>query len=115
MGVPNLASLHCRIALLFGEQPPVIRVLGPHVRGYVMRSLKEFAECRGYFEVLETRGSNFYPFPPWISRILARGFPDLAVSLFFRIQRTAKPGTFAEVLSKIPFETRYFTGRMETD
>ncbi len=36
-GVPNLASLHNRVALLFGLQPTSIQVLGPHVRGYTAR------------------------------------------------------------------------------
>lgn len=110
VGVPNLASLHNRVALLFGTQPPAIRVLGPHVRGFAKGSFTEFAGCGGYFKVVEIKGSNFYPFPPWISVRLARVLPNLAVSLYFRIQRTAKRGASVEVLRDIPLDTMYFTG-----
>lgn len=74
IGVPNLASLHNRIALLVGMQPPSIKVLGPHVRGYVEKSFIEFIEADDYFKCLETKGSNFYPFPEKISRILSKNF-----------------------------------------
>jgi SAM-dependent methyltransferase len=110
VGVPNLASLHNRIALMCGLQPPTIRVLGPHVRGFTRESFIEFAECGGYFKMLEVRGSNFYPFPPWIAVRLARALPTLAVSLYFRIQRTDKHGTFLEALRDVDTTTRYFTG-----
>lgn len=110
VGVPNLASLHNRVALLFGSQPPSIRVLGPHVRGFARGAFTEFAECGGFFEVAEIRGSNFYPFPPWLSAGLARVMPGLSVSLFFRMRRTARPGTFLEVLRDTPLDTGYFKG-----
>ena len=110
VGVPNLASLHNRIALLFGSHPPTIRVLGPHVRGFTKDSFLEFAECGGCFKVLEVRGSNFYPFPPWLSMRLVRALPTLAVSLYFRLGRTAERAAFLDVLHDIADGTRYFGG-----
>jgi methionine biosynthesis protein MetW len=110
VGVPNLASLHNRVALLFGSQPPSIQVLGPHVRGFTRAALTEFAQHGSFFAVEEIRGSNFYPFPPWLSGRLAGKMPGLAVSLFFRMRRTAKAGKFVEVLDGTSLDTGYFTG-----
>ena len=110
VGVPNLASLHNRVLLLMGLQPSSIELLGPHVRGITRGSFENFISTDGYFEVLETRGANFYPFPAPISDGLARMFPNSSVSLFFCLRRTAKKGVFIEVLSTRFFETNYYTG-----
>jgi len=40
--VPNLASLHNRLMLLFGKQPSSIRIFGPHVRGFSYHAFKDF-------------------------------------------------------------------------
>lgn len=109
-GVPNLASLHNRIALLFGEQPPTIKVLGPHVRGYCRRSFCEFIETDRYFKVKEVKGVNFYPFPPRISVYLEQWFSNMAVTSFYLIERTEKEGEFKDVLKTRFFETLYFIG-----
>lgn len=107
IGVPNLASLHNRIALLLGLQPPSIEPLGPHVRGFTRSAMCTFAECDGFFLVEDFAGSNFYPFPPRLSKMLARAFPNLAVGSFYRLRRTQKPGVFIEVLDQRSFETPY--------
>jgi SAM-dependent methyltransferase len=107
IGVPNLASLHNRIALLFGSQPPSIEILGPHVRGFTRTSMYAFAECEGFFTVEEFAGSNFYPFPPPLSKVLAQFLPNLAVGSFYLLKRTEKQGTFIEVLNQRFFETPY--------
>jgi len=109
-GVPNLASFHNRMALLFGLQPTSIEVLGPHVRGFTAPSFIQFVETDGFFENKSVKGSNFYPFPPAVSRYLSRFFPRLSVGIFFKTQRTAKPGLFIEVLKSRFFETAYFAG-----
>jgi hypothetical protein len=109
-GVPNLASLHNRVALLFGMQPTSIQVLGPHVRGFTAPGFTEFVETDGYFINKAVKGSNFYPFPPSISRFLSRLLPLMSVGLFFKTQRTSKPGVFIEVLKSRFFETPFFTG-----
>lgn len=110
VGVPNLASLHNRVLLAFGQQPSAIHVLGAHVRGFTRRGLKEFVEADGYFRVVESRGSNFYPFPPPAARLLSRWLPSLAVGLFVRGERTEQPGLFTEVLRARRLETPYFIG-----
>lgn len=110
VGVPNLASLHNRVALLLGKQPPAIKVLGPHVRGYTEESFKEFIELDNYFRLIKTRGSNFYPFSPKISKILCKYFKNLAVGKFYLIVRTDKNGLYKEVLKNRFFETPYYTG-----
>lgn len=109
-GVPNLASLHNRVALLFGLQPTAIEVLGPHVRGFTAPSFIQFIETDGFFVNHAVKGSNFYPFRPAVSRILSRLFPLMSVGLFFKTERTSKPGLFIEVLKSRFFETAYFAG-----
>lgn len=113
VGVPNLTSLHNRVMLLLGEQPPCIEVLGPHVRAYTKKALKKFIEADNYFEVLEVKGSNFYPFPVKISPYISRIFPTLSISLFFLCRRTNKKGTFINVLNTRFFETAYYRGEPE--
>ena len=39
IGVPNLASLHNRLLLLFGQQPSTIQNNSAHVRGYTKKDL----------------------------------------------------------------------------
>ncbi|HEX5220567.1 MAG TPA: methyltransferase domain-containing protein [Verrucomicrobiae bacterium] len=109
-GVPNLASFHNRVALAFGLQPTAIQVLGPHVRGFTAPGFIEFVETDGFFVNKDVKGSNFYPFPPYISRILSRLFPLMSVGIFFKTQRTSKPGVFIEVLRSRFFETPFFAG-----
>jgi SAM-dependent methyltransferase len=111
VGVPNLASLHSRAMLALGMQPSPIDVLGPHVRGFVKGGFRDFLQEGGFFRVAEVKGSNFYPFPEIMARPLARLFPGLAVSLFFRCLRTQRPGRFIEVLDARFFETPFFKGR----
>lgn len=109
-GVPNLASLHNRVALLFGKQPPAIRVLGPHVRGFCENSFLEFIEKDSYFKTKKVKGSNFYPFSSSISFYLSRMFKNMSVSSFYLIERTAKKGEFKDILQKVFLETPYYTG-----
>ncbi len=109
-GVPNLASFHNRIALLFGQQPTCSELLGPHVRSITAGSFITFIEADGYFKNIATKGSNFYPFPAFISKVLSKLFPRAAVSIFFLTQRTQKPGLFKEVLASRFFETNYYVG-----
>jgi methionine biosynthesis protein MetW len=82
IGVPNLASWHNRLLLLFGLQPTSIRVLGPHVRGFTKRDLVKTMTQYGGFSIFDFGGSNFYPFPFFISKILSMLFPLGSVSLF---------------------------------
>lgn len=87
LGVPNLGSLHNRVALVLGHQPPAIHVFGPHIRGFTKRGLIDFIEMEKILHVEHVLGGNFYPFPPSISRQLARWLPGLAVSSFFVVDK----------------------------
>lgn len=110
VGIPNLASFHNRIMLFLGIQPPCIDTVGPHVRGFTHNSFKDFIELDGYFEILDYKASNFYPFPPKLSNRLCKVFPKCGVALFFYIARTNKKGLYIDVLKQRFFETPYYTG-----
>ncbi len=110
IGIPNLASLHNRIILLFGEQPTSIEMLAPHVRGITKPSFIRFITADGYFRVVEVKGSNFFGFRPRVSSVLSKLFPTFSTVLFFLIQRTNKEGNFGAVLESRFFETPYFGG-----
>lgn len=107
VGVPNLASFHNRFLLLFGKQPSPIKMFGPHVRGITRKDFIVFVEKGQYFRCMKTLGSNFYPFPPGISKGLSKVFPYASVSIFFIIQRTEKSGIYSDVLDDVFFETPY--------
>ncbi len=113
VGFPNLLSLHNRLIVLLGEQPPTIELLGAHIRSLSAPSFKRFVEMGEYFKVLETAGSNFYPFPPKISIPLSKIFPKLSVCLFFLIKRQNKNGNFIEVLNSRFYETPFFRGNFQ--
>ncbi|MDA0577407.1 MAG: methyltransferase domain-containing protein [Verrucomicrobia bacterium] len=110
IGVPNLASLHNRAALLLGMQPFSMEILGPHVRGFVRGSFVEFIERDGYFKVLGVRGSNCYPLPPFLSKPVVRLFPGVAVGNFYSVRRQDRPGRFADILKTVFLETNFYTG-----
>ncbi|MEW4568581.1 class I SAM-dependent methyltransferase [Tautonia sp. JC769] len=113
IGVPNLGSLHNRVALLFGRQPPAIHVFGPHVRGFTVDGLRDFFESGQTLRVTQVLGGNFYPFQPSVARILARWFPGLAVSSFYVVEKVSHE-RFLNVLdgdrSGELVDTPYFRG-----
>ena len=111
VGVPNLAAYHDRICLILGQQPTNIKMLGGHVRGITIPAFKKFIEEGGFFKVKDVKGSGFMPLPEKPSLLLAKWFPGLASSIFFKIERTDKPGAFIEVLDENFFETNYYRGK----
>ena len=112
VGVPNLASFHNRILLLCGDQPSSIELLGPHVRGIAVPGFRRFIEADGVFRVGRIRGSNFYPLPPFLSRVASFLFPRFAVSIFFLIKKHPHAKQFNPLASRF-FETNFIqhTGR----
>ena len=98
IGVPNLASLHNRILLFFGLQPTAQKSLSAHVRTFTKGDLKEFGENGGYFSFKFSAGSNFYPFPPLLSKPLSRIFPSLAWGLFVCLEKTDRGIDFLDCL-----------------
>jgi len=109
-GVPNLAAFHNRVLFLFGQQPTCAELMGPHVRAITAPAFRRFIETDGWFALKKIKGSNFYPFPASLSKVLSAVFPGLSVSLFFLAQRTSRPGLFIEVLNTRFYETVYYTG-----
>lgn len=93
ISTPNLCSLHNRLLVLTGRQPTCLHVsevqVGNPLRGVMTHGhLHAFAPAalqdilkHHTFEVLNIRGSVFYPFPRLASAILARIFPRSAVYL----------------------------------
>lgn len=114
VGVPNLASFHNRLLLMFGKQPTCIKMFSAHLRGYTYKDFKTYIETDGYFEVLDVKGSNFYPFPACIAKILSKIFPKASVSIFIMIRRTEKEGKFIDVLRTRFLETNYYIGDGKT-
>ncbi len=116
IGVPNLGSLHNRLALLAGYQPPAIGVLGTHIRGFTVPGLTEFLEIGGLLKVSAVIGGNFYPFSPMISRKLSRLLPTLSVSSFYLIERTQKEGSLLSIfdsgMAASLVDTPYFRGQL---
>lgn len=99
VGVPNIASFHNRLLLMFGQQPTQIQSMSAHVRGFTRPDLRQFAQTGDYFELVAFRGSNFYPLPPLLARPLARLLPNMAWGAFFMFRRTTKIGDFLECLN----------------
>ena len=100
VGVPNLASLHNRLLLLFGGHPTAQVSLSAHVRSFTKPDMLRFATKGDFFRPAGFRGSNFYPFPPVLSRPLARILPNFAWGIFFLLQRTERQGSFLECLAE---------------
>jgi SAM-dependent methyltransferase len=113
IGVPNLASLHNRILLVFGQQPTSIQTCSAHVRGFTKGDLLRFLRTcwpEGY--ALRLRGgSNFYPFPPSIVKRLATIFPSLAWGMFLLLQkRRPYIDAFIRHPAEQQFETNFYLG-----
>jgi SAM-dependent methyltransferase len=114
IGCPNLASWHNRVALLFGNEPPCMKLLGPHVRGVTKPGFKRMIEFGGFFKLADYSGSNFYPLPSGPNKLMASLLPTLCASHHFVLRRTEKSGNFLEVLDMaIPgiSDTPYHRGR----
>jgi ubiquinone/menaquinone biosynthesis C-methylase UbiE len=113
IGVPNLASLHNRLLLLFGEQPSTIQNNSAHVRGYTKKDLlKLLSSCfPGGYELQLFGGSNFYPLPAVIAKQLARMFPNAAWSIFLLLRKVK---TYDKQFLQFPIanqlETNFYLG-----
>jgi ubiquinone/menaquinone biosynthesis C-methylase UbiE len=114
VGVPNLASLHNRLLLLFGRQPTCIQNASAHVRGYTKSDFKKFLSkpFPGGFNFIAFKGSNFYPFPPVIAKPLARIFPNLAwgITMLFQKQTTYR-NEYLSFPTQEKLETNFFLGK----
>ena len=86
VGVPNLASLHNRVLLGLGKQPTSIQNNSAHLRGYTLGDFRALLNSgfTGGYELKEYGGSNFYPFPRPIAKLLAKILPTLSWGIFMR-------------------------------
>jgi SAM-dependent methyltransferase len=113
VGVPNLASLHNRALLAIGRQPTSIQNSSAHVRGWTGRDLDAFLEAgfpRGY-ERLARKGSNFYPFPAPIAKVLAKAAPSMAWGTFTHYRKSMSySGGFLRYPTEERLETSFFLG-----
>lgn len=110
IGVPNLASLHNRLALLFGIQPPSIKLDSGHVRGFTTNELINFIIkiSDNSLKLINLKGSNFYPLPPLMSKSLSKLFPKLSVSVFLAFRKTKNyEQQYINQLKLKPYETKY--------
>jgi hypothetical protein len=89
VGVPNRASLHNRILLACGRQPSSLKSASAHVRGFTRADLLHFVQScfPNGFELDRFGGGNFYPFPPFLAKPLARMFPNLAWGIFLSLRK----------------------------
>ena len=113
MGVPNLLALHNRILPLLGHHPTCIKMISAHIRGYSIKDTVLYYNTigRDFLEIEKIYGSQFYPFPKFISRPLSFLFPSMAVSNFFLIQKTAPyENDFVDWLNETNLETNFFKG-----
>lgn len=113
IGVPNLASLHNRLLLLFGVQPTPLKNDSAHVRGYTRGDLLRFLNrpFPGGYELVRFGGSNFYPFPPAVARPLAALYPNAAWGIFLMLRKQREYGTeFLDFPAREQLETNFFVG-----
>jgi SAM-dependent methyltransferase len=89
IGVPNLASFHNRLLLLFGKQPTPLQNHSAHVRGYTKHDIMRMLQMifpDGY-GLEDFKGSNFYPLPPVAAKPLAKLLPNSAWGIFFLLRK----------------------------
>lgn len=91
--VPNLASLHNRVLLGLGRQPTSIRVIGPHVRSFTPRSVVNYFESGGLFELERQVGNGFPPLSGRVADLAARLMGVASHSLVFEFKRTDRPSS----------------------
>jgi SAM-dependent methyltransferase len=113
VGVPNLASLHCRLMLLAGLQPSIITSASAHVRGWTKRDMLRAIEAGfpGGYAVRGFGGGNFYPFPAPIAKPLAAILPNMAWAFFLSLEKV-KPydGGFVRLPGERQMETPFYVG-----
>jgi len=115
ISVPNLASFHNRVLLVFGKQPTCNYTIGPHVRAFTVSDLNKFINAGNPngWELQSVGGSNWYPFPRPISTILARLFPKAAVGITLIFKKTkGYDGKFLSLPKGL--ETNFYVGKNPT-
>ncbi|MGI8959618.1 MAG: class I SAM-dependent methyltransferase [Bryobacteraceae bacterium] len=115
-GVPNIASLHNRLLLLFGTHPTQHKLCSAHVRPFSKADTVRFLDAcfpDGY-RLEKFGGSQFYPFPPKIARLMTNIFPTGAFSIFFLLRKCREyKDEFASYPSRAKLATNFWTGNVE--
>jgi SAM-dependent methyltransferase len=115
IGVPNVASFHNRLLLLLGVQPTQHKLCSAHVRPFSKHDTLKFLEAcfPGGYRLRRFAGSQFYPFPAPMARVMSRAFPAAAFSIFFLLQKS-RPYTdgFARYPSDAHLETNFWNGSL---
>jgi SAM-dependent methyltransferase len=110
VGVPNIASLHNRIGLLFGKHPTQAKTCSAHVRCFSKNDFILFLN-EGFpdgYVCEQFAGSQFYPFPRFLARQLAYFLPSMAFSIFFMLRKVSKyQRSFLEYPVEAGLETNY--------
>lgn len=118
IGVPNIASLHNRFLLLFGKQPTQHKLCSAHVRPFSKNDTLKFLQAcfpQGYY-LAGFKGSQFYPFPPKVARLLAYLLPTAAVSILFLLRKERSyRDEFASYPARACLETNFWRGSFLTD
>ena len=115
LGVPNILSLHNRILMAVGQHPTQHKSISAHVRPFSKKDIFSFYKNIGndFCKITGFWGSQFYPFPKPLARLLSNIFPGLSFSIFFLIQKTDKyNNAFIEWPEKAQLETNYFTNKI---
>lgn len=112
VGVPNLASLHNRLLLAAGRQPSPIKSNSAHIRGFTKGDLISFAGCwPGGYRLTDCKGSNFYPFSPFIAKPLARALPTMAWGIFLLFEKARSyDGAYLRFPHEQQLETNFYVG-----
>jgi SAM-dependent methyltransferase len=87
LGTPNLSGLINRAYLLIGRQPQCMEFPGPHVRGFTYRAFSAFLRSNPAFELVRTRGSSLYPFPPPLLESGAKLAPGWSAYCFYLLKK----------------------------
>lgn len=116
-GVPNIASLHNRVLLSLGIQPTQHKLCSAHVRPFSKGDTLKFLDAcfPGGYALSRFAGSQFYPFPAPVARILSRMFPTAAFSIFFLLEkRRVYVDEFVRYPAAAHLETNFWTGPIDT-
>ncbi len=113
LGVPNILSFHNRILMAVGYHPTQNKLTSAHVRTFSRKDVYGFYKNigAGFCKIDGFWGSQFYPFPKRIARMLSFLMPTFSFSIFFLIRKTAEyHKEFIEWPEKAHLETNYFIG-----
>ncbi len=117
MGVPNIASLHNRVLLLFGNHPTQSKLYSAHIRLFSKKdTLKFFQVCfPGGYEMSAFAGSQFYPLPLKAAKVMAKILPNMSFSIFFMFKKLSTyKNEFIQFPIKAKLETNFYLGEKQS-